>query len=302
MDLRSDLERLDRVVDRLVRDRERGVVAVYKEGLKEIKNKVAGFYEKYGVGGELRYEDMAKYGRRESLEKELRAEISRLHRRAKGRMDTAFKSVFEESYFRTGWAIERSTDRRIIGVIKDEVLEAVIDNDISGLRWAQRLGRNRDELVIQINEQVGQGLVRGESYSQMSARLQERIEVSEGKARTIIRTESHRVQEEAKTRCLDQASEEGVEMVKVWLTSADERVRSKHAKMHEEEVPYDDDFTMPDGAQGPYPGQIGEAHHDINCRCIYSVRITGVKEVKESPTVKDITSFKEWKEKRMDAA
>jgi hypothetical protein len=35
-------------------------------------------------------------------------------------------------------------------------------------------------------------------------------------------------------------------------------------------------FQLPDGAVG-YPGNTGEAHHDINCRCDTEFRVEGFK-------------------------
>jgi len=100
----------------------------------------------------------------------------------------------------------------------------------------------------------------------MSKRLNESLSNQVVNPIRIVRTESHRVFNEARKDSLDKAKDK-VKMTKEWITSKDERVRSTHSPMDGITIPYDDDFVMPDGARGFGPGMINEPQHDINCRC-----------------------------------
>ena len=301
MNLRQEMEQADRAIDRLLNSRNREVLSVYKESLENLKGLLSEFFEKYEKDGRLHYEDMAKYDRKKKMEKEFRKELRKLNRRASQRIKTTLSNTFEESYYRTGWAVENASKARVIPIMKDEYIESALENEISGLDWATRMSRNREEIVIQIKENITQGLQQGETYSQMTERLTDRLNVAASKAERIVRTEGHRVQEEGKTRCLDGANERGIKMKKTWVTSADERVRDKHMEMEGQTVDYEEEFEAPDGSTGRYPGALQNPSHDINCRCIYVVEIVRV-DADPSPTVQDITSLSEWKSKRMDAA
>ena len=301
MNLQQQMEKTDKEIDRLLNSGNKKVLAVYKETLKNMKGILSDFFEKYEKGGKLTYEELAKYNRKDKLEKELRKELARANNRAIQQMRGTLRETFKETYYQTGWTVENATKARVIPILKDEYIETALENEISGLKWVKRMGRNREDIVIQINETLTQGLQRGETYSQMTQRLSDRLGVKASKAERIVRTEGHRIKEEAKTRCLDGASERGVAMKKTWRTAVDERVRDKHIDMEGQTVPYKENFETPDGATGRYPGAMGEAEHDINCRCIYTVEIVRV-ERDPSPTVQDIGSYSEWKKERMDAA
>ena len=84
-------------------------------------------------------------------------------------------------------------------------------------------------------------------------------------------------------------------MVKEWITSKDERVRSSHAPMHGVKVPYNQDFVLPTGASGFGPGMIGAASEDINCRCFYAVDVMPESGILEAGT----ESAKELTKKRI---
>lgn len=301
MNLRKQMEQSDRAIDRLLASGNRRTREVFREALENSKGILAEFFEKYERDGRLHYDDLSKYNRKRALEREIRKELAKMNNRAVQRMRSTLRETFEESYYRTGWYVENATKTRVIPIMKDEFIEAALENEISGLDWATRMGRNREEIVIQINESITQGLNEGETYSQMAQRLNDRLSVGTSKAERIVRTEGHRIQEEAKTRALDGASERGIKMVKRWVTSADERVRDRHIEMEGQEVEYEEDFELPDGTRGRYPGAMGNAEDDINCRCIYVVEVVRV-DADPSPTVQDISSLSEWKSKRMDAA
>jgi HK97 family phage portal protein len=64
--------------------------------------------------------------------------------------------------------------------------------------------------------------------------------------------------------------EAGVE-TKEWLSARDSDVRDSHGQPPEgidgQQVPIHEDFHLPTGSHGPYPGEINSAEDNINCRC-----------------------------------
>ncbi len=108
----------------------------------------------------------------------------------------------------------------------------------------------------------------------MSSRLKETLEGDVVKARRIVSTETHRVMEKSKSEAAEYASNQGVKMMKYWVSSQDEAVRSSHEDMADKydkdnAIPVDEDFVNDEtGGKGPAPGQLGVAEDDIHCRCI----------------------------------
>jgi len=79
----------------------------------------------------------------------------------------------------------------------------------------------------------------------------------------IARTETAKLYNKGATEGMAEA---GV-TAKEWLSARDEDVRESHAYMDGKAVGLNDDFILPSGARGPFPGQIDRAEESVNCRC-----------------------------------
>ena len=142
---------------------------------------------------------------------------------------------------------------------------------MAGIKWAERYGRHRNEAIYNIQRAVKQGLEEGDTFSTMSNRLRQAMEGDVLQPTRVVRTESKRVQAKSQKDSLDHAFKQGVEMIKTWRTSKDERVRDKHEPMEGVTVPYEDDFILPDGTRTFAPGLSGVAEHDIHERCFMEI-------------------------------
>lgn len=273
MKLEKDFLDMHEKVEKLIAQAENDLIKNYKATLVSLRHVIAKMYEKYEKSGKLTYQEMAKYNRIKVLNKELIAATSDLYNTNEKLITTILKDTYTLAFINTGKIVEKATKKRLKGIIKYEVLQRALTNDISGLKWTERMGLHRNYAVAKIRQTVTQGLHHGETYKQMSARLNEALSGDVVNPMRIVRTEGHRVLSEAKKDNLDEAQKAGVKMMKVWITSRDERVRSSHVAMDGVMVPYDEDFVMPDGARGFAPGMIGAPQHDINCRCIWRIEI-----------------------------
>lgn len=157
---------------------------------------------------------------------------------------------------------------------------------MAGLHWASRMGHHRSNVIYNVNATIKANLSKGSTYKEMSDTLSKALNGDVLQPMRIIRTESARVYSSAKMQSLDKCRQSGVDMVKIWHSSKDERVRSQHREMDGAVVDYDDVFTFPDGITTKAPCQSGAAHHDIHCRCFITV------DLKEFYQDKDLQSSK----------
>lgn len=97
------------------------------------------------------------------------------------------------------------------------------------------------------------------------------------RATTIGRSESiHALAEGQKALWDSSLAENGAMrevLTKRWVTALDERVRPDHAAMHNVEVSYDEEFTLPDGRTTWGPP------FDPNCRCLCWIRPRVIRRV-----------------------
>lgn len=269
MSMREEFLKLQEQLDKTIAKKEKGIITDYKAALDELRAMMATAYAKYEVAGALLFAEMMKYNRAAKMDKEIQAILNDLGKKNAKSTRDIMELVYAESFERTKNLVEIATDRRIPGIIKDEVLKQALENPIKGLRLSRTLEKNRVNIIYQIQQTVEQGLKNGEPYGQMAGRLKESLENDVPKALRVVRTETHRVMEQAKLDSLSNAQAAGIEIVKVWVSSRDEKVRSSHTSMDGITVDYDKDFENPEtGGKGPAPGMMGVAQDDISCRCI----------------------------------
>lgn len=278
MDTKREFEKLRKQHEKLMRKAEKDITQEYKDALAALRDLMGETFTKYEIAGALTYIEMARYKRLVKLQKSMDTIVTGLYKKSGHRIKEALKEDYLLGYNMVRDMVTTHTGKGLIPIVKDEVLQRTMYNDISGLKWTDRLGLHRDTAVMKIRETVTQGLKEGSTYGQMSKRLNETLSGQVVQPTRIVRTEGHRVINEAKKDSLDVAAKKGVKMTKTWLTARDEVVRgnkptdkANHVEMEGVTVPYEEDFVMSDGSKGFGPGMIGVARHDINCRCEYII-------------------------------
>lgn len=272
MSMREEFIKLQKQIDKAIAQKEKGMIADYKDTLNELRAMMATAYAKYEVAGVLLFSEMMKYNRAAKLDDQIQYVLKELGKKNAKNTREALKLVYSVSFERTKDLVENATGRGLRGIIKAEVLEQAIENPVKGLKLSRTLEKNRVNIIYAVQQTVEQGLKNGETYGQMAARLKDSLENDVPKALRIVRTEGHRVMEQAKLDSLAKAKAAGIEMVKTWVSARDERVRVSHAAMDGTTVDFDEDFVnRVTGGKGPGPGMMGTAADDINCRCIFTI-------------------------------
>lgn len=273
MKLDKEFLKLQQYIERMSRMRENTIARNHKKVLDELRKRLARLYELYEINGQLTYDEMVKYNRLQKLDKEVEKMIKELYKDNTKLIRGHLRAITRETYTNTIELLETASKRRLKGIVKELDVTKTINEQMAGLKWTERMGKHRNDVIWDIQKEIKRGLVQGDTYGTMAKRLKKELEVSTSKCNTIVRTESHRVHAQAKVDTLDSIVKHGVKMTKTWLSSRDERVRSQHSKMDGVTIPYEEDFILPDGSRGKAPGLIGAPQHDINCRCIITVNV-----------------------------
>lgn len=273
---------LNRRIGQLLKGSEREIEKHYAQILKDIRALLAVYYEKYERGGELSLEELAKYNRLQRLNHEIKEMFQGGFEEVGKTINRVLEDVYEEGYYLTAWAISNKANIELPTALKPELVLASVANPITGLTLNERLEKNRGAIEWKIRETVTKSVVEGTPYGTLAKDLKEVLEGDEVKAMRIVRTEVHRVSEEAKQTSREHAHELGIIQVKKWLSMEDERVRSSHEMLNNKKVPVDEPFEIR-GMEVMQPGGFGVAREDINCRCITTTEIVEIvnKDLKE---------------------
>jgi len=279
MALGADFEKLDRQLARLERNGIKGAQKSYASMYRKLRNELAGVFDKYADSrNRLSLGEMSKYNRLDALKKRV-AKIVRESYVSTGReIRSALRDVARTSHDSTLDLLSDAAGRTLRGKIKGETITEHLQDPRTGLKLNERLSVQRQQIVARIDQEITRGLARGDTFRDITHTIREEVDMDLAKTTRVVRTEGHRVQEQARLDALDHADAQGVVMVKRWVSARDERVRASHEHMHGQEVDYEDDFVNPyTGGEGPAPGMMGTAADDINCRCRMVIDIVGVE-------------------------
>jgi len=277
MNLDKEFIGLQKQIEKMSKMTTIAVALNHKKILDNLRKNLARLYEQYEIDGQLTFDEMVKYNRLQKLDKEVEQMINELYKDNTKLIRGHLTGIANETSLYTTEVIEGATQRRLKGIVKELDASKTINDEMAGLKWTERMGKHRADVIWDVQKEIKRGLSQGDTYGTMAKRLKKELEISATKSNVIVRTESHRVHAQAKVDSLDGIAKHGVKMTKKWISSKDERVRSQHSEMDGVEIPYEDDFELPDGSKGKAPGLIGQPQHDINCRCIITIDILSSK-------------------------
>jgi len=287
--------------NRFTKREEREIITAYKASLKDVKAKIADFYEKYaGPDGKLSPAAAQQYNRLEKLSAEIENEILKLSRSNENSFQKSLFELYSETYNHTGWGAEQFSGIGLRWAKRSkEAIEKAIHNPLAGLTLSETLRKNRQEILWEIRRQLVQGIVTGEPYTKTAKRLQNTLEHDAAKARRIIWTESHRVKEDARQAGYERVDSRGLKVEKMWVATLDESTRHSHRLLDGQIVGVNDYFVIPGtGLKALKPGAFGVASEDINCRCgtilIYNGQIPKERMARGQGIINYVT-YEEWK-------
>lgn len=130
------------------------------------------------------------------------------------------------------------------------------------------------------------------------------------RARTIVRTEAGRVQEQANFDAAQKAKAAGADVVKQWSAVLDGKTRDTHRELDHQIREMDKPFET-HGKKAMYPHDFGDPAEDCNCRCTLLTRARAALDADELKVMQEraeffgldkTDSFAEFKEKYLKAA
>ena len=182
--------------------------------------------------------------------------------------DEYLQNVYEDAFLGTVYGYHQEKVPIVLQVPETQ-MRKVVEKETADFKFSQRLYRNRDKLVSDVKKQLSRGIASGAAYRDIARELASVSEANLKQSWRIVRTEGHRVQNEAKMDCMRDAKEAGADVVKQWDSTVDARTRPTHRELDGQTRELDEPFEVPStGAKAMYPGGFGIAKEDIWCRCV----------------------------------
>ena len=285
--------------------------SLYKSLLKKLNSFIGEYYTKYsddnGVLNVAILQQNAKYASfLEEVDKNIKEVTPAISKTIKSTVEKTYKACFEGMIngFSNSAGDSKFKDSFNGLSIKPEVLKAAVENPISGLTLPERLQKHRQDVIYDIRQSISNSLMTGERFDTTSKKLVESLDVSYGKASSIVRTESHRVQEkglmDGAEHINDKVKGDGLVYAAIWHNLGDEKVRpnirvktkkgwktykshtnANHKKMEGQLIESGGYFDLGNGIKAKSPGESGDASNDCNCRCFVEYEMMTVEEFEE---------------------
>ena len=305
----------------------RKVIGEYETLLRSMNEQLKDLYAKTlsAVDTANYFNEASKYNRMGALIEDLQKKYLAASKLIGKETAAAAESAIANSYYRnmyvTNWAVDQSVfsviSQDLIGVsvygtpeywkaLKEEYGEEYLPQ--YGTLLSELLVKRQPEVIAAIEQAVRAGLITGESYAKVAARIKKIMETDAASALRIVRTETHRNMMAGQYAAAMDARAQGVEARRMIVSVLDMRTREQSASVDGQ---LEDDewyFTYPGGLKVAIPGNSGVAAFDINDRESVIMTVDGTppelrrarSHVKDPITGKyetDIinwTSFNDW--------
>ena len=271
MNLRPRIEPGEREADRIENAGVRAVLTEHKRALDDIRSEVSLLYENYADSeGVIPPAEVRKYNRIDKTEANIKKIIAGLVLLQIAQTKRTISAAYAQAYYRTAYAAEATVGANLgFKELEKAVVRNAWERAGTTIQFDDRIREQAARHFRRVREAIEYGINQGQAYNTTAKTVKDIMGNKAYEAERIVRTESHRVKQEARHTALDEAQEQGINMARKWISTFDQNTRDMHQDMDGRTADIIDGevvFTLPDGVRG-YPGNTGAAHHDINCRC-----------------------------------
>jgi hypothetical protein len=260
---RKQFEKIDTQIQKDLRKTVINLRKSYEDRLDEMRAYLRTVYDKYGDGSSLPYAKLAQ--RLKNTQKEVETISTGLYADLFRDVTDDLKQVYTYSFGATKAILEVESGIKINNTLQLDVLQKAMKSPVGGLTIDLRFERYEQEIASRIMQSIITSSSQGRDFAGAVDDLAKTFGNNSSRIQTIVRTEGHRLMEQAKYDEAKEAEEQdGVRSFKTWITTGLPNVRDTHAAIDGMTIPIDELF--PTG--GLTPGTSGDPAEDINCYCI----------------------------------
>lgn len=277
---------------------------VYERALKEINARI-----RLMQTDELLQNQVYRKQYQEALKGQIEAILERLHTQEYETIEEYLKESYTDGYLATMYSLHQQGLPLTVPINQEQVVRALVTNSAISEGLYRSLGVDIKNLRDVITSEISRGIATGRPYGEIVRNIVNQTGIPKNRARSIVYTETHRIQEEASQDARVEAKKQGCNIVKQWDATLDARTRDTHRRLDGQIRDVDEPFEI-NGKKAMYPGGFGLAEEDCNCRCVALTRAKWALGEQELQTMKERAeffkldkndSFEEFKHKYMNA-
>lgn len=257
----------------------------YEAALSQINEKI-----KLLQADELTQSKAYQLQYQQALKGQIEGILEKLHGDEYSTIQSYLSEAYKDGFIGTMYSLAGQGIPLIMPIDQAAAVKAILtDSKISeGLYKA--LGVDTKELKTAIRQEITRGIATGQSYADIARNVANVSKAPLARAKTIVRTEGHRVQQASAMDAQRAAKEKGADVVKQWDSTLDGRTRTPHRHLDGQIREIDEPFEV-GGMKAQAPGYFGDPAEDCNCRCVSLTRARWALDESELKTLEDRAAY-----------
>ena len=277
---------------------------LYNETLKEINIRI-----KLLQSDELTQSRIYRIQYQKALKSQIEAILNKLQADEYSTIQQYLSDSYVSGYVGAMYDMAGQGIPLILPIDQKAAVKAVLTDSKVNKDLYTALGVDVGKLKESISAEITRGIAGGMSYSEIARNIQFTTGAPISRVKTIVRTESHRIQQAAADDARQQAKKKGASIVKQWDATLDHRTRDSHRKLDGQIRDVNDYFEV-GGKKAMYPGMFGDPAEDCNCRCVALTRARWALDAEELDILKErakhfgldkTKDFEDFKKKYLNA-
>ena len=257
----------------------------YKRALDDINTKV-----RILESDELTQSRIYRLEYQKALKQQVEAILEKLHSDEYSTIQQFLSNSYTDGFLGAVYDMHGQGVPLIFPIDPKEAVAAVMTESKLSVPLYESLGIDTKKLSRTISSEISRGIASNLAYTEIARNIANASKAPLGRAKVIVQTESHRIQEKAALDAQFKAKSRGADVVKQWNSTLDGDTRPTHRRLdgqiREVEKPFE-----ANGLEAMYPGGFGDPAEDCNCRCRSLTRARWALDDDELQTLKNRAEF-----------
>lgn len=263
----------------------------YKQALRDIEDRI-----RLLQSDELTQSRIYQIQYQKALQGQIEGILDKLQGDEYATIQQYLHDSYQDGFIGTMYSLHGQGIPLILPLDQNAAVKAVITDSQIQESLYNHLGVNIKQLKQAIRQEITRGIASNMPFADIARNISNRSKAPLSRAKTIVRTEGHRIQQASANDARDAAKANGCDVVKQWDGTLDGDTRPTHRRLDGQIRETDKPFEM-DGKKAMYPGDFGKAEEDCNCRCVALTRAKWALDEDELKVLKERAKFFELDKK-----
>lgn len=257
----------------------------YKLALKDIEEKI-----RLLQSDELTQSRIYQIQYQKALRGQVEGILDKLHGDEYATIQQYLHDSYQDGFIGTMYSVHGQGIPLILPIDQNAAVKAVITDSQIKEGLYNHLGVNIKQLKQAIRQEITRGIASNMPFADIARNISNRSKAPLSRAKTIVRTEGHRIQQASANDAREAAKANGCDVVKQWDGTLDGDTRPTHRRLDGQIRETNEPFEI-DGKEAMYPGDFGKPEEDCNCRCVALTRAKWALDADELKVLKERAKF-----------